>query len=809
MKRPLAGVAALFALGILLGVWLPLLLGVLFSGLFLSGVAVLVPWRGEAPALGLCLVLAGWTHVTWLMAPLAPDDLRRIVNVPETLATLRGRLELTPELRVQRRAGRAFTNAVAVLVGREIGIGSPERWTSASGRVAVSAPFRPDDVIRAGAEVEITGVLRRPRGPQAPGTFDHASWLRWQGIEFELRANEPSDWRLAPGFESPAWTWVDRFQHWAGEVLTLGLDPSEEETQLLKAMTLGWRTGLTNEVDEPFMRSGTMHIFAISGLHIALIAAIAGQVLRLLPLPRAAIGVGVIALCWAYTLATGVQPSAVRSTLMITAVIGGRLLARPSNVLNSLAAAAIAVLVWDPRQLFQAGFQLSFAVVAMLGLLGTPIRDWLARLAAPDPLLAPSAVPWWRRQVASIWAIASGSIAVATASWLGSVPLSAEHFHLLTFSGFLANLIVVPLSSCALAGNVASLVCGAWLPGASELFNHASWLFMRGMLEVSRRAAWLPGGCWNVASPPVAASVLWYLLLLATGLGWWRNRRPRIALVAGSLALAGLAVTEWRLSHDPMRLVVIPLGTGHAVWVRDARGDSLIDTGDAASAEAVTVPFLRAQGVNSLRTLGMTHGDIHHVGGVSNVLARIPARRIVRSSASFRSVAWRAAGERCAGIPEFGDEPATASGGSAVETWRVYHPARGDTFSRADDGCLVVGFTNAGTSVLLLGDLDRRGQRLLAERHNELRTGLLILAPPGSGSPPDTGLVTRLAPRLVVVADAARPATARAKPEFGQALAAAGRTVLFTAQTGSLDLRWDGRRWRALDAAGRELWCGP
>src|SRR6185295_7198734 len=97
--------------------------------------------------------------------------------------------------------------------------------------------------------------------------------------------------------------------------------PQDESLRLLWAMTLGWKTGLTQEVAEPFMQSGTLHIFAISGLHIALIAGILVSLLRVLQVPRGACGLVVIPLIWFYTAATGWQASAIRSTLMMSIII--------------------------------------------------------------------------------------------------------------------------------------------------------------------------------------------------------------------------------------------------------------------------------------------------------------------------------------------------------------------------------------------------------------------------------------------------------------------------------------------------------
>src|SRR5207302_435477 len=204
-------------------------------------------------------------------------------------------------------------------------------------------------------------------------------------------------------------------------------------------MALGWTTALTQEVSEPFMRTGTMHIFAISGLHIALIAGILVALLRVLQIPRAVCGWLVIPLIWSYTAATGWQPSAIRSTLMMSVIIVGWALRRPSDLLNSLAAAGFIILLWDPQQLFQASFQLSFFVVLSIALLLPPIEYIRRRLLQTDPLLPPELRPRWRRRLERPIHAVTTAFATSLAAWLGSLPLIAHYFHLLTPVSLLAN----------------------------------------------------------------------------------------------------------------------------------------------------------------------------------------------------------------------------------------------------------------------------------------------------------------------------------------------------------------------------------
>jgi len=124
-----------------------------------------------------------------------------------------------------------------------------------------------------------------------------------------------------------------------------------------------------------------MHLFAIDGLRIALVSGILITLLRVLRLSRAVCGLLCIPALWFYTAATGGEPSAIRASVMMTIVIGGWALNRPGDLLNSLAAAALVILVWDPTEMFAAGFQLSFLVVLIIALMLPPLNDWVnARL---------------------------------------------------------------------------------------------------------------------------------------------------------------------------------------------------------------------------------------------------------------------------------------------------------------------------------------------------------------------------------------------------------------------------------------------
>jgi ComEC/Rec2-related protein len=318
-----------------------------------------------------CFVfLLGWTNLAWHTAIISPRDLRVLLSDRIELTTLRARLLESPTQRVLIRDDaeiwRSLVRVEALALLRKT-IGNP-LWPGPRNAPGFCPPFSRETV-------EIIGVLQPPKGPVAEGLFDYRTYLRWQGIHYQLQAQSSNDWQFAAVEKGTnPMRWSDRFQSWAKHTLARGLPIEDEDLRLLWAMTLGWQTALTSEVSEPFMRSGTMHIFAISGLHIALIAGILVQLLRLVQVPRGVCGIVVIPIIWFYTAATGWQASAIRSTIMMTVVIAGWALKRPGDLLNSLSAAGFIILLWEPRQIFQASFQLSFFVVLSIALLLPPFE---------------------------------------------------------------------------------------------------------------------------------------------------------------------------------------------------------------------------------------------------------------------------------------------------------------------------------------------------------------------------------------------------------------------------------------------------
>ena len=799
MKRPLVAVVFAYAAGLLLAQLfqppLPVLLATTFSVLLLA----VVLEKSRPFLLWPLFALAGWTNFAVHTAAISPDDLRRVLGHPAAIATVRGTLTETPRLKISERDGQELWHSVARVRIDEIR--REDNSVPAVGDIIVTTPCPLGTDYFAGQSVEISGVIAPPEPPLAAGLFDYRDYLATRGIFYELKTESTNDWQLrVPVLISPPLT--DRFLNWSKNTLALGMPAEDEPLRLLWAMTLGWRTAFTGDIGEPFLRAGTMHMFAIDGLRIALLSGMIVTLLRVLRLSRAWCGAIAIPLIWFYTAATGWEPSAVRASVMMTIVLGGWALKRPGDLLNSLAAAALVILLWDPRQMFEASFQLSFFVMLTIALMLPPLNAFFDRLLHHDPLLPDELLPGWKKTL--LWGARKMAryFGLSFAAWIGSLPLAAKYFHLFSPVSTLANLFAVPLGTFALMANLGALLCGHWLPWCTELFNHAAWFFMVAMTWVSEASTKIPGAYFYVPEPSLATIAIYYVAVVVLCSDWLNSVRSVFFAATVLIFIGAVYCWQWEKSRAETDLTVLPLNGGHAIFV-DAdgrRNDWLINCGNESAVNFTLKNFLRAQGVNKIPRLMLTEGDTKNTGGAQTLDELFGIGELWTSNVKFRSAAYRAA------VAEF-DQPRgrhkLLQCGDAVGCWQVLHPGTNNIFPRADDGALVLRGNFAGTQILLLSDLSRAGQDALLELTNDLSADIVIAGLPTEGEPLCTALLDAIQPKIIVIADSEFPANRRAGRPLKDRLAGRKAPVIYTRSAGAVKIATDKSGWQVQTMDGQ------
>ena len=795
MNRPLVSVAGAYAAGLLLGqVFQPPPVSLL-AGAALVLIVVIFSPKLRPILLWPLLALIGWGNLVGHTAILSPNDLRTLIGNEPALVTVRGHLIETPRLKVTvREEQETWRNVARVRVS---GLSHGDSFAPASGDLLVLTPGLPSNQFFAGQNVEIAGVIARPQTALAEGLFDFQNYLATRGIYFQLKAGSTNDWKLlAPVSPQPPLT--DRFLNWSKQTLALGLPNEDEPLRLIWAMTLGWRTAFTGDIGEPYLRAGTMHLFAIDGLRIALLSGMIVALLRAVRLSRSWCGAVAVPAIWFYTAATGWEASAIRASVMMTIVLGGWALKRPGDLLNSLAAAAFLILVGNPCQLFEASFQLSFLVMLVIALMLPPLNDFFEQRLKPDELVPDKLIPQREkifRRAARMVLRYSG---LSFAAWIGSLPLSAKYFHLFSPVSTPANVLAVPLGTFALMANLGALVCGHWLPWFTELFNHAAWFFMVAMSWVSMAATKIPGAYLYVPEPSLTAIALFYVVIIAIFSGWFNSRRKILSGGAILFCIGASYLWQWQTSRDKTTLTILPLNGGHAIFV-DADGkanDWLINCGNEKSVDFTLKDFLHAQGVNQISRLVLTDASARNCGGAARLDELFHVQELWTSDVKFRATSYRDA------VAAF-EKPAARHhrlhAGDHVGCWQVLFPAAGTNMAKADDEPLVLRGDFHGTKILLLSDLSRAGQDELLACTNDLRADLVIAGLPAEGEPLCNALLKAVQPRTIVIADAEFPATRRASRALRERLEQQKVPVVYTRTAGAVTVETDrvGWQWHA------------
>lgn len=320
--------------------------------------------------------------------------------------------------------------------------------------------------------------------------------------------------------------------------LELGIEGWQNVPELIQAMLLGSRAEISPALNRVFKDSGTVHIFAISGMHIALVASVLIFILGSTGLARPQWGLILGPMLFAYAIFTGARPSALRACLMGTIYFFAPLIGRKSDGLSALSLTAIILLAFDPGQLVDLGFLFSFTIVCGLFLLCKPFSGFFKKIFGVNRMILESQAISLDKQIGSkkygsLWiryrykivSWIADLIAVSLAAWVTSIPLTALFFGRFVPGSLLANMVIVPTFFMVVVAAILSLLLGIFSDFFAITFNHAAAVLTTCMIKVAHITAHIPGLSMEVASPPLWGVVIWYLFMLL--FAWVLARRQQ------------------------------------------------------------------------------------------------------------------------------------------------------------------------------------------------------------------------------------------------------------------------------------------
>lgn len=386
----------------------------------------------------------------------------------------------------------------------------------------IKAPESETFEIVRGQKLQVTGVLYPIIVEVGEDSFE--SYLKAIGIHYRFeRTSELAVLKAPSAFDRFCMHMNERFQ----EYLRLGAPADTHLTNIYVAMLLGQKGELTDEQNDRFRMTGTMHFFAISGLHIGVIATVIAQCLMLIRVPRRISPFIGLPLLYLYVEITGASPSAVRAFIMAAFFWASYAIVRQRSPIGALAASAIAVLIIVPEQLWSLGFQLSYIVVLSILLFGIPLYEAMSRRYRPYKLLPEANWSGQQRTIAWLNDKLLLLFAISFSAWLASAPLSAGLFGFIAPGAILLNMLLVYLAALTITGGVIGLsIATVGLTGLCSFLNHSAWVCLAAMDTLVRANLAIPGSIIHCEQFPETISYLSVLGFIGI-ITWMHRQRNR------------------------------------------------------------------------------------------------------------------------------------------------------------------------------------------------------------------------------------------------------------------------------------------
>jgi ComEC/Rec2-related protein len=711
-RAPLFSVGLAFAIGCLLGLdrfisW-PVAVG-LFVAAVLVWIFLTRHKGGSLAAFYIVTVCAGLTHTLLLGGTIAPDDVQCLPS-EKALASTQWRGEVVEEPQLATRHSRRALDRTSFTVklsawrptgGQLFGEEIEAPWRTASGRVSCTV-LGPAQDIRGGDELEFATALEPIPAPLSPGQLDLRAYDAERNIYSEAII-PVLDWRRSA--RTGTW-WQElpyRARDWAYARLQIGLEDDPRTADFLAGMLIGYREEIPADIEQDFRVTGTLHVFAISGQNIAEMVVVAIILLQLCGLVRWRWAWLLAPVVLIYCLLAGSPASAVRATVMALAVLAAWRLGRPLSALGCWSIAFLAMLIWDPRMLFDPGAQLSFGVVLGLILISPPIYRVIVRGLQHDSFLPKRLLTTGQKREEVFWSFAAGLLAASIAATLASEPITALDFYQVTPISIVANLLVVPLAGLITVVGTISVVSSLVSFSLAGLFNNANWAFARLMIAIVSYFAHEPGAAINV--PDLRA-----------------------------------------LGQPSPFFVAVPLQDSACLLVKNQGHAWLIDTGRDVPPPSTPAKLLQFYGVNRLDGLILAQPSTPDNGGAALIARQFHPRHLVVPVLSSHSPLWRTLPDiaTAAGVPiERWQRGQTFDFGTDLHA-EVLDPATDSTATREDDRSLVLLFHANGGTLLWAARLDAAGQSDLLKAFPNLRAGVLLW---GGDTAPPTGWLRALGAR--------------------------------------------------------------
>lgn len=568
--------------------------------------------------------------------------------------------------------------------------------------------------------VYITGEVSIPKERSNPGTFDYRRYLKSIGIRCIITAENIENVKKAGGIaallKSAKCRTADIFESALGD-----------DSAVVMGLLFGETSGIDEDIIETFRRGGTAHVLAVSGLHLGLLYSFLCRFKRKKRSIPADIAI-VLALS-AYTALAGFTASVVRACLMIFIHIAGNHLNRRYDLISSTCVSMIIILAVNPMQVYSAGFQMSFLAVITLGIMIPLIQKKIKGILLP-------------------------MIAVQT----GMVPYTMYVFNYVSLTSVISNIPVYFIATAMIPAGI-SVIAFCWLPVIARPAAMITGLLVKLLLWCNDFTYMGGVFTFDVASPSVIFLAVYYIFIFymcseAGQIALIRRNYKKIAAVFAAAVICG-AVCSVYLSDgfEKTDMVFVDVGQGDCLHIKAGGKNLLIDGGGSFNynvGKSTLKPYLLKNGVTKIDMAIATHLHTDHYQGLKELSQTYRIKKLgVYEANSVNENHLK---------KEFKtDEILYLAAGDVINMGRnvsveVLNPDRGNPLDEKDENknSLVLRVNVKGSSVLMTGDIDEKGEKsLIAD--TDIKADILKIAHHGSRYSSCEKFIAVAAPKIAVI----------------------------------------------------------
>jgi len=825
---PFIGVLASAILGIVMDRYVPQSAATYWVVVVVCSIATIIgfsPWlRKVCTTTFICVVFALLHHFDWWIVP--PDEFSRQLPHNGVALAVEGSLMSAAEYVPASEADVLSAgiskprmqfwfriNRVRQLVNGQF------VWVRTSGRGMVYCRIlRAEDAVRfrqdfqRGALVTMFGRFHRYQNGMNPGGWDAAEFYWDTRRCFQAHCDAPGAIELQHANTTFSILSVfDSTRQWMLGNLERRLDA--DSRAVAGAILMGERHQISAQRMQMFMCTGTIHLFAISGLHVGMLALVLTFPLRFFPRWRGTVLITTVLAIWVYAVLTGARPPVVRASILVSTFCVCSLSYRVVIPANTLALAGIIILAYNPSSLFQIGTQLSFLATAALFGCRSLLRQTRTRHATDDNSLLRFILrlqPWPVRCVFWFAEAVTVSFAYTIAMWMVCIALVAYGFHIISVVGIVLNVILaVPIITSFVLTLLLALLAPVPLVGPALGWLCQGSISLLDWIVTSTAQAEI--GYWWAAGPTRWWVVSFYLML--GGVALW-SRKPRLqkigyALVALFVVLSigwcpqRVGFTSQGIEQEHLGLHFIAVGHGTSVLLEYPNGEVwLYDAGSLTRsnyAGRLIADVLWQRGHSRLSGIYVSHADLDHFNAVKYLAERFRIS-IFRTTPRMHRQLRQAANTMAVGVlwAELDRHQIDVQAVTVGDKWSiglagdisVLSPQRGERHESDNEASLVLKLQFGNQRVLLPGDIEEQGvQRLIAREQG----GFEILMLPHHGS--QHSLPSQMAnwsnPQVVVASTGHSKLTRQVRQIYDAAVARRGGTVYVTSQQGMVSCKID------------------